>query len=374
MEQKKRKISVRKVLQATVTLIVTAGCIMAVLSASEAHHKRTVSELKVRIGNEHACGFLTAAQVREMLLENRHIVPEETPVAALDLNSMEAIIRSNPWVSEAEVYVDNANALHVVINQRVPAFRVFEQEGNSYYLDSTGNTLPLSDKYTHYTIVITNVPELKNDSTGNSLKAQMFKVSQTIGADSFWNPQVASIKLNDDLTFELIPVLGNHRILLGDTAHLQEKLSNIFAFYKQVFNRIGWDKYQVINARFRGQIIASPSLPWQPPRDRAMSNMNWVKSIIGNTPPDKSAAAITITTQATPKPAAAVTALPQQSTQPATSSTPAEKKAPINKPETKEAPAQKIKTTEEKKTVPQKEKQEIKKEKSEAPKYIYEGN
>src|SRR5690606_20150448 len=112
MEQKKRKISVRKVLQATVTLIVTAGCIVAVLSASEANHKRTVRALYIRIRNADACAFLTTAEIREMLLENRHIIPEETPVSVLDLNSMEAIMRSNPWISEAEVYVDNTNTLH----------------------------------------------------------------------------------------------------------------------------------------------------------------------------------------------------------------------------------------------------------------------
>lgn len=373
MEQKKRKISVRKVLQATVTLIVTAGCVIAVMSASETHHKRTISELKIRIGNEHVCGFLTTAQVREILLENRHIVPEKTPVAALNLHSMEAIMRSNPWVSEAEVYIDNTNTLHVTINQRVPAFRVFEQDGNSYYIDSTGNTLPLSNKYTHYAVVITNVPELKNDSAGNALKAQMLKVSQTIGTDSFWNPQVASIKLNNDLTFELVPVLGNHRILLGDTARLQEKLHNVLAFYRQVFNRIGWDRYQVIDARFRGQIVASPSLPWKPPRDRAMSNMNWVKSIIGNTPPDQSAA-VPATAQTVAQPAAAATSLLKQPAQAATNSAPAEKKTPVNKPVANEAPVQKIKITEEKKTIPEKEKQEIKEEKKETPKYIYEGN
>ncbi len=372
MEQKKRKISVRKVLQATVTLIVTAGCIVAVLSASEANHKRTVRALDIRIRNADACAFLTTAEIREMLLENRHIIPEETPVSVLDLNSMEAIMRSNPWISEAEVYVDNTNTLHVVISQRVPVFRVFEQDGNSYYIDSTGNTLPLSGKYTHYAIIITNVPELKNDSTGDALKAQMLKVSQAIGADSFWNPQVASIKLNDDLTFELVPVLGNHRILIGDTAHLQEKLSNVFAFYKQVFNRIGWDKYQVVDARFRGQIVASPSLPWKPPRDRAMSNMNWVKSIIGNTPADKSATTIATTQTAAAAPTTTATPPPVQ---PAVADKPpAEKKAPVNKPETTAVPAPKIKTVEKEKPVPEKKKQEIKEEKTEAPKYIYEGN
>jgi len=329
-EQRKRKISARKILQALVTLVVTTGCTVAILGASGVQEKRTVSSVQIHIANRGSCGFLDEAQVCELLLGNRHVRPDRTPLSALNLQGMEAILRANPWVASAEVYVDNAAVLHVYVRQRIPVYRVFERDGNSYYVDSALQALPLSDKYTHYAAVVTNVPVLRDDSTGSSLKAQIYRVVRAVSSDTFWNAQVTEIRMADDGSFELVPVLGRHRIILGDTARVEEKLAHVLAFYRQVLNRIGWDRYQVINAAYRGQVVASPSLPWTPPKDKAMSNMSWVKSIMGNTPPDNSASAITAAPaaqQATPVPAPAVQRPAQAGTPTANGSSAAASKA-----------------------------------------------
>jgi cell division protein FtsQ len=286
--EKKRRISGRKVLQALVTLVVTTGCTVAILGASGIHETRTVQRMDVHIDNKRSCGFLDEPQVRDMLVGSRHIRLEQTPMSMLDLRSMESILLANPWVADAEVYVDNARVLHVHVRQRVPAYRVFDKEGNSYYVDDQVSVLPLSEYYTHYAPVVTNVPVLRDDSAGHALRAQIYHVVSAISRDTFWRAQVTEIKLADDTTFELVPVLGAHRILLGDTSRVEQKLNNVFAFYRQVLNRIGWDKYQVINAAYRDQVVASPSLPWKAPKDKALSNMNWVKSIMGSAPPDNS--------------------------------------------------------------------------------------
>ena len=54
----------------------------------------------------------------------------------VDERAMEAILQSNPWVKDAQVFTDAARVLHVSVTQRVPVVRIFEQDGNSYYLDA----------------------------------------------------------------------------------------------------------------------------------------------------------------------------------------------------------------------------------------------
>jgi hypothetical protein len=80
--------------------------------------------------------------------------------------------------------------------------------------------------------------------------------------------------------YEIVPVLGDQRIIIGNVADLKQKLNNLFVFYKNVLNRIGWDRYQVLDARFNGQVVASPSLPYTGPVDKAVTNMNWINSIV----------------------------------------------------------------------------------------------
>ncbi|PZF72340.1 hypothetical protein [Taibaiella soli] len=395
----KRKISVRKILQVLVTIIVTTGCVLAITSASRIQDKKVVSGIRIAIRNENDCRFIDKEDVQEMLLANRHINIGSTPVAKIDLHKMEQIAQANPWISDAQVYIDNQQVLYVNVTQRIPALRVFETNGNSYYLDTALHVLPLSDKYAHYSTIITNAPELKDDSMSKSLKSQMLTMVRTIEADSFWNAQVQEIVVTPDREFQLIPVMGNHRILIGDTSDLQDKLDNLFAFYQHVLNRIGFDKYQVLDIRFKDQVVASPSLPWKAPKDKAMSDMNWVKSILGNTKDDDKGgdgAAQTMVQPVSPV-VLGVTATPPASKpqvqhkepeKPVHTAAPAPK--PVAKPaaiqaksKTNETKANEKKTEDKKsnhsnattKATPEKKKnQEEKKTGDKAPKYIYQGN
>jgi cell division protein FtsQ len=275
----KRKISVRKILQLVVTVIVTAGCIAAVSSASRKHEVKKISGIEINIRNDRY-QFVDKEEVKRMLLGNRHIDLQNTKVSKLNVHQMEKIISANPWVEDAQVYVDNRKVLHVNLTQRIPVARLFEQNGNSYYVDARLNTMPLSSKYTYYTTVVTNVPVLKDDSTSKALRGEIAYLVKHVERDSFWRAQVSQIVVTDDRTYELVPVLGNHRIIVGDTGRIDEKLHNLFSFYKKILNRIGWDKYEVLDVRFAGQVVASPSLPWKKPADGTMSNMNWVKTLI----------------------------------------------------------------------------------------------
>jgi cell division protein FtsQ len=201
-------------------------------------------------------------------------------------------------VANAQVYTDNARTLHVQITQRVPVARIFDQAGNSYYLDNTLKSMPLSDRYVHYTTVVTNVPVFTSDSMDMVFKAKVVALVRYIDRDSFWNAQVSQIMVTDSMDFELMPVLGNHKIVFGDTTQMQDKFKNLFAFYKKVLNRVGWDKYEVLDVRYEKQVVASPALQWKVPVDKAAVNMSWVKSIIDNdtndvAQPDMSTAPVT---------------------------------------------------------------------------------
>lgn len=279
--REKRKISVRKIIQAMVTILVTGACVTAMLSAARKQDAQHIKDFSINIKNEQF-GFIDKAEVKERLLNDKDIDVKKISLGRLNIGKMEEIVATNPWVASAQVYIDNRKVVHVNLTQRVPVARLFDQAGNSYYLDNTLAAMPLSDRYIHYTTVVTNVPVLKNDSIGDALKAQIVKLVRHIERDSFWSAQVSQIILNDDRAFEIVPVLGNHKILIGDTSNLEEKFENLYAFYKKVMVRIGWDKYEVLDVRYKGQVVASPALPWKPPTDKAMSNMNWVKSIIGN--------------------------------------------------------------------------------------------
>jgi cell division protein FtsQ len=210
------------------------------------------------------------------------------------------------------------------------------------------------------------------------LRAQIVKLVKFVEQDTFWSSQVAQISVTPDLQFELTPVLGTQKIVFGDTTNMKEKFTNLFAFYKKVLNRVGWNRYDVIDLRFKNQIVASPSIPWKPPTKNAISNMDWLKSIMDEAPKEDKITAQVITVAPVEKPA--------EIAKPVETAKPVEKKpepkAIVKKPEPKavlkkQEPKKTEKKEEPKATSSPKDK-EVKKTNTEKPmktgKYIYQGN
>jgi len=242
-------------------------CIFFVVLIAAAHHQdgKRVSDIHVNILNENDHNFIQKTEIISMLKNDAVSNPFNKTLGELKLDAIGKKVMTNPWVMKTDVYIDNNEKLNVDIVQRIPVARLFHANGSSTYLDTTLHTLPLSSNYAYQAPVFTGVPFLGEDSISNDLKIKIAFMSRLISKDTFWSAQITQIEIMSDHTFELIPLLGTQRILFGDTAFAEDKLSNLFAFYREVSNKIGWNKYDTLDLRFRGQVIARPSLEYVPP-------------------------------------------------------------------------------------------------------------
>lgn len=278
----KRKISARKILQAVVTLVLTGGCVAAILGASEIQQTEKLQNVFIHVKNEKQFQFLDKQTLLKNIIDKNHLVSSKTKIGSLNLKSIEQQVYKNPWVADAQVYIDNQRNMHIYAIQHTPSARIFFENGQSAYINNELKLLPTSDKFTLYTTVVTNVPWFNNDSLNKVARAKVVSLVRTVEKDSFWNAQIEQISMTPDMEFEIYPVLGTHKILLGDTALAERKFENLFGFYKNILNKIGWDKYQILDARFNDQIVASPALAWKMPPKGFISNMDWVKTIMGD--------------------------------------------------------------------------------------------
>ena len=309
----KRKISVRKILQAVFTLVLTGGCIAAILGASKIQQTEKLKGVFVHVKNEDKYQFLDKETLLKSIISKNELVTNKTQLGKINLKAIEKQVYKNAWVADAQVYVDNQRNMHIYATQHKPEARIFFENGPSYYLNKSLQILPVSDKFTYYTTVVTNVPWYNNDSLNQSARAKIIKLVKTVEKDSFWNAQIEQISMTPDMEFEMYPVLGTHKILFGDTSLAKRKLENLFGFYKNILNKIGWDKYQLLDARFDDQIVASPALAWKMPAKGFISNMDWVKTIMGDEPPSEASLKMTEAMAAAYKPAGSNTDEPKPS-------------------------------------------------------------
>jgi cell division protein FtsQ len=200
--------------------------------------------------------FVKQADVIDVLNKN-NIHAGET-LDDINLRKTEKQLEDNPWLKDAELFFDNNQTLHVKISEREPIARIFTMSGSSFYIDSSGLRLPVNENATARVIVFTSFPSDKNIlSKPDSLVLHDVKtIAQYVTADSFLNEQTAQINITQQRTYEITPVVGDQVIRIGNADSLNEKFAKLLAFYKQVWSKVGFEKYYVIDVQYHGQVVA----------------------------------------------------------------------------------------------------------------------
>lgn len=79
--------------------------------------------------------------------------------------------------------------------------------------------------------------------------------------DDFWRSEVVQIiaRTTDSgsLEVDLVPRSGAYTIRFGRLDDIEDKFDKLLTFYRKGLNRLGWDRYKVIDVRFKGQVVCS---------------------------------------------------------------------------------------------------------------------
>lgn len=183
---------------------------------------------------------------------------EGMPHGAVNIERVERVLEKDPFVADADAYIDAENTVQIVIKQRLPVMRIIDGLGVNYYLDANGNKLPLSRNYTARVLIASgNIPPFVPDFAAQEdhLLFQIFDLSKQIIADEFLWAMVEQIYLDKQKEFILIPKLGKQQIYLGTYENMPEKLANLKLFYSKAVAEEGWQKYSAFDLRYKGQIV-----------------------------------------------------------------------------------------------------------------------
>ena len=252
-----RKKIIRKVIVLTAWFLVISGIATLLIAANRKQKKHLCSEVLVGIKSSAERFYVEKEDVLQMIEKFAHGSLIQKPVTLIDLRKIEKVLQTNPWISKAELYFDSEDALHVLVDEREPVARVFTTAGNSFYIDSSGYKMPLLEKMAIRLPVVTGFTNAKKWNRYDSILInQVKKLVGFIDAHEFWSAQVGQIDITTERKFELIPVIGNHVIQIGDASNLEDKMNRLYVFYKQVLSKVGFNKYAAINVQYKGQVVA----------------------------------------------------------------------------------------------------------------------
>lgn len=255
------KRTIRKILFVGLWLSIGTGMLLLLVAAIGKQKNETCKDVIITIdGAQEEKLFLQEKDIFKLVKAATNGPVKGQSRKRFDLWKIEKLIEGNMWVKDAQLYFDNKNILHVRVLQRQPTARVFTSGGRSFYLDESGQIMQLVDQLEVSLPVFTGFPEKKKlNASDSSLVYEMVELALFIQKNEFWNAQLAQIDLVSDgptrWQFEMIPVVGNHTIRLGDTKDMHQKFNRLYQFYKQVLTRAGMEKYKIIDVRFAGQVV-----------------------------------------------------------------------------------------------------------------------
>lgn len=182
------------------------------------------------------------------LLKQAKLYPVKTPMNEINTEKIEEKLLSNNMISKVEAYKTPSRLIKFEIEQKMPILRVNSPAGN-YYVDNLGSMMPLSRHYVAHVLVASGQIDEK------LALGDLYRFALFLEEDDFWNDWIGQIYVDSDNNVELIPRVGNHKVVLGTFDDYQTKLENLRLFYEQAIPKVGWEKYSEINLKYKNQIV-----------------------------------------------------------------------------------------------------------------------
>jgi len=260
-----------RILEIAAWVILSAG-LLVLLGFSYVEHDSVVcKQYSINIDYGNADVLVTNADIYNIVKHSGHLLRGE-PVGYINAEKIESNLCRQPYVASANVFVTIDGNTEINVIQRQPILRIFNQKGESFYLDGTGHLLPLNPEFSARVLIANGYIQESfsktvnylqdsirvNDSLQfNSVMNKLFILSTYIMKDPFLKALIEEVYVEKNGEFELIPKFGDQLILLGNTENIKDKFDRLILFYRQGLNVTGWNRYNVINIKYKNQVVCS---------------------------------------------------------------------------------------------------------------------
>lgn len=288
-----KKIRWKLVFKTTAWIGSMVGVVMLMSFVETKKQSMKCSNVKILIPG--ADNFIEREEIDDILKKNQGILIGKA-LEQINLDDIERNIKANPYIASAKVFGDMNGVIHIEIEQREPVLRIINNGGQDFYVDREGLKMPVSSNFTANVLVANgNISEFFNgrlDSLRSPLAHDLYETALFMRADTLWDAQIEQLYVAENKDIELIPRVGNQRIILGDADSLHVKMRNLREFYKQAMPTVGWDAYKTINIKYTNQVVcernkvdsvfraAAPIV--RSPTDSIKSSRKVVDSIVKN--------------------------------------------------------------------------------------------
>lgn len=210
-----------------------------------------LNHVNITLRSQEKQQFVTAQSVLDELGE---MTDTATVLSALDLSAIERKLKGVVNIEDAWVARSQKGNLNINVVPMRPVARVFNSTGYSYYINREGKKLQADAKYHCDVPIVTG-----NIDDGLLNAVDLLPVLQYVNGDSLWNSLTTSFKVDENHDLLLIPIIKGHVVNLGNPTdkNIADKFARLKTIYRDVLPHKGWQFYDTLSVKFRGQVVAT---------------------------------------------------------------------------------------------------------------------
>lgn len=230
----------------------------------EAQGNTIVSNVIVRMNSLKADNFMDEKDVENLVYSRLDTIVNK-PIGTIQLSEIETVIESDPSVKNAEVYAEINGNVHFDVELKKVIARIKPDTSVGFYVDVAGEVMPWVAKYTPRVLTVSgdlgayvwyDQDTNHTDLTGHhKLLHDVFALASYVDTSAFWKAQIGQIHIRPNGDAVMLPLIGEHEIVLGDLKDFEVKFKKLMKFYSEVITKVGWGKYSEVNLKFEDQIV-----------------------------------------------------------------------------------------------------------------------
>ncbi len=245
----KRQMNKKTLLWCILSIVLVAYLVVALSYTAHRAQNDLCAGVDIVVHDADGLGFITDEDISMMIgnEDNRFLSME---LGEINTHEIETRLNGIDKIEHANCVIYNNGRLKIEVTPMVPLARIFD-EGKSYYINQDGKKMVAEARY-HV-----DVPIIVGHFDSTFLATSMLPLLTYIQADSVWNSFVSGIKVTPQKDIHISPMIKGHVIVFGDTSMMEDKFQRLGTIYKDVMPVKGWNYYDTISVKWRGQVVAT---------------------------------------------------------------------------------------------------------------------
>lgn len=168
----------------------------------------------------------------------------------IDTDSLEKHLNTVNNFEDVEVVRTSSGKLLISVLPIIPEARIFTPT-ETYYINKDGKRMDAKAEY------YVDLPIVRGNFTERMPASGVLPVVRHIRDNELLRSLVTMIEYQSPTNIMLVPRIRGHIVNLGDTTDLDSKFEKLLLMYRKVMPYKGWNTYDTLSLKFKGQIVAT---------------------------------------------------------------------------------------------------------------------